>query len=110
MQDFARLICVLSAVEGASSCKISLAPLDILSCQHSMLKVAAFAAEALPPPELSPLHMKVHVSLREVIQDSLRGLPQHTPAASSATSYEVSLIALQRVDNDWRCVCCFNNL
>ena len=93
MQDFARLICVSSPVEGASFCKISLAPLDILSCKHSMLKVAAFVAEALPPPEHSPLHMKVHVSLREVIQDSLRGLPQHTPAASSAPSYEVCFSA-----------------
>ncbi len=90
MQDFARLMCVTNAVEGASFCKIALAPLDVLSCQHSMLKVTAFAAEALPPPELSPLHMKVHVSLREVIQDSLRGLPPHSPAAFSAPSYEVS--------------------
>ena len=94
VQDFVRLVCVTSAVEAAGFCQVSVAPTDILSCQHTMLRVTAFVAEALPPPELSPLHMSVHVSLREVIQDSLRGLHQQMPAAASAPSYEVCVTCL----------------
>ena len=83
-----------SAIEGASSCKVYVAPTDILSCQHTMLRVTSFVAEALPPPELNRVHMRVHVTLREVIQDSLKGLPQQQlPAASSAPSYEVCPLA-----------------
>jgi len=89
VQDFARLIFVSSPIEGASFCKMSVAPLDVLTCQHTTLRITTFVAEALPPPELNPMHMRVHVSLREVIQDSLRGLPQQTPATISVPSYEV---------------------
>ena len=88
-----------SAIEGASSCKVYVAPTDILSCQHTMLRVTSFVAEALPPPELNPVHMRVHVTLREVIQDSLKGLPpQHGRAASSAPSYEVCPRSLRYAD------------
>ena len=89
VQDFARLIFVSSPIEGASFCKMSVAPLDILTCQHTTLRITTFVAEALPPPELNPMHMRVHVSLREVIQDSLRGLRQQTPAIIGVPSYEV---------------------
>ena len=92
VQDFARLIFLSSAIEGTSFCKVYVAPMEILSCQHTVLRVTSFVAEALPPPELNPVHMRVHVTLRDEIQESLRGLPQPTPAACSAPSYEVCLI------------------
>ena len=102
VQDFARLIFVSSPIEGASFCKMSVVPLDILTCQHTTLRITAFVAEALPPPELNPMHMRVLVSLREVIQDSLRGLRQ-TPATISVPSYEVCPPNVSVLDNLHAC-------
>ena len=95
-QDFVRLVYASGDSGKPSFCRVSVAPLDVLSCQHTMLKVTAFVAKALPPPELNPVHLKVHVSLREVLQDSLRGLHQQVPAAAGVPSYEVCLSHVQQ--------------
>ena len=78
LQDFASLIYGPSSVEGSTFCRVALAPLDVVACQHTTLRVTAFVAEALPPPELDPVRMRVHVSLREVVQETLRGMHQHS--------------------------------
>lgn len=89
LQDFASLIYGPNSVEGSTFCRVALAPLDVVACQHTMLRVTASVAEALPPPELDPVRMMVHVSLREVVQETLRGMHQHSLDLNRLPSYEV---------------------
>ena len=89
LQDFARLIFGSGPSMGCTFCKVNVAPMDLMACQHTLLRVSAFLAEALPPPELNPVHMRVNVSLREILQDSLKGLHQHKLAVADLPSYEV---------------------
>ena len=89
LQDFARLIFGSSSPKGSAFCKISLAPLDVLACHQTTLRVSDFLAAALPPPELNPMHMRVHVTLKEVVQDSLKGTHRFQMAAGTPLKYEV---------------------
>ena len=89
MQDFARLIFGSGSLEGSPFCKIALAPLDVLACHQTTLRVSDYLAAALPPPELNPVHMRVHVTLREVVQDSLKGTHNFQMTVATPLKYEV---------------------
>ena len=89
LQDFAKLIFGTSSERGSAFCKIALAPLDLLACHQTTLRVSDFTAAALPPPELNPVHMRVHVTLKEVVQDSLKGTQEYHMAVATPLKYEV---------------------
>ena len=89
LQDCARLIFGSSPRKGSAFCKIAFAPLDVLACHQTTLRVSDFLAAALPPPELNPMHMRVHVTLKEVVQDSLKGTHRFHMAAATPLKYEV---------------------
>ena len=89
MQDFARLSFGSSPLKGSAFCKIALAPLDVLACHQTTLRVSDFLSAALPPPELNPMHMREHVTLKEVVKDSLKGTHRSHMAAATPLKYEV---------------------
>lgn len=55
-----------------TQCSLRFGALDAIYCQKALLHFASFFDKAWPAPDLDPLAIRVSVSLREVVQDSLQ--------------------------------------